>query len=511
MITLLGDMGAIWYENNSAKLAGRARLFEGNTKPNAGGIWQSIYNLAALKLGMLSNPFRGFGVAEKREKALSSRAWFVVAESCALSLVWPLPHSIALRNVLIAALLITLAFGADWQQAVRLIRGPARGLTALYASFTLWILVVALFISPFRGWSLGEISGQWFCGFVAVLIGVITAFQKDVRIGPTIVVAVLGVLAVQVLAVDLQGIWVVARTGAWSHMARLGGLTAGPGKASYLTNFLLSGLIAELSLRMEGRQGLSWASAWVWGLVFACVVSIYFEAMRNELFDVVVFVMFVGIIGYRIQARRAPRRALLVATGSLVAILTAIGVDLVLDPRWQTLWATIPVALDTTGHLAWLNGQRFSLPHLPNGQVVNPSNYLRVAWIKEGLKSVVADPWGVGYGRSAFGHALRLRFGKMATTTGLNNSLITIAIGTGVPGVILWLGWFASIGKLAVSQFSGARAFEARFLLLIVLAFGVRMGLDNEMQNYTLEQFLYFVGLLAPLAVISRGTGEQSG
>lgn len=455
--------------------------------------------------------FRLFHREAARGGASAARLWLIVAESCALAFVWPVPHSIALRNGLLAALLITLSSGTDWQQTLRFFRGPARNTGILYATFTLWILVVAVFISPFTSWSLSEINGQWFAGLVALLIGVATAFQKDARIGTATIVALLGVLAVQVLAVDLQGIWGVARTGAWSHMARLGGLSAGPGKASYLTNFLLSGLIAELSLRMEGRQALPWASTWVGGLVFACLTSVYFEAMRNELFDIVVFAGFVGIMGYRIETRHAPRRALLVATGSLVAILTAIGVDLVLDPRWQTLWATIPIALDTTGHLAWLNGQRFPLPHLPNGQVVSPSNYLRIAWIKEGLKSVRANPWGVGYGRSAFGHALRLRFGKMVGTTGLNNSLITIAIGTGVPGVILWLGWFTSIGRLATSQFSGAHAFEARFLLLIILAFGVRMGLDNEMQNYTLEQFLYFVGLLASLAVTSRGAGEQPG
>jgi len=161
----------------------------------------------------------------KQGSPSSSRLWLIMVESCALAFVWPVPHSIALRNTLIAALLLTLSLDADWQRILRFVRGPGRSQAILYTAFTLWILVVAVFISPFTSWSLSEINGQWFAGFVALLVGVATAFQRDVRIGPATVVALLGVLAVQVLAVDLQGVWVLARTGAWSQMARLGGLT----------------------------------------------------------------------------------------------------------------------------------------------------------------------------------------------------------------------------------------------------------------------------------------------
>lgn len=460
-------------------------------------------------MGAINMRRRFFGAKTAAAGAWPLRIWFIATSTCALAFVWPLPHTIALRNGLMAILLVTLSLQTDWRETWLCFRRAGRVVTILYGAFTLWIVLVALFISPFREWSLGEINGQWCAGSVAALIGTTTAFQKDARIGPIVIMTLLGTLATQVLALDLQGIWVIVHTGAWSHMARLGGLSAGPGKASYLTNFLLSGLIAELSLRMEGRRTLPWSSTGIVGLALACLLSVYFEAMRNELFDIVVFAGFVGIIGYRIQARHTPRRALLMAVGSLAVTLAAIGIDLKLDPRWQTLWATIPIALDTTRHLAWLNGQRFPLPHLPNGQVVSPSNYLRIAWIKEGLKSVIANPLGVGFGRSAFGRALQLRFGKLAGATGLNNSLITIAIGTGIPGVILWLTWFASVGRLAVSRFTGPRAFEARFLLLIILAFGVRMGLDNEMQNYTLEQFLYFLGLLVSLSIMGGGAAKQ--
>ena len=101
---------------------------------------------------------------------------------------------------------------------------------------------------------------------------------------------------------------------------------------------------------------------------------------------------------------------------------------------------------------------------------------------------------------------MRLRFGKLTTAINLNNSFLAVAIGTGIPGGLLWFGWPAFLGRFAVWRLSGTDAFEARFLLLAVLVFGLRMGLDNDMQNYTLEQFLLVFGLLMPRAHAANRT-----
>ena len=447
------------------------------------------------------------GVRLARDK----RMYVVTALTCTLALVWPLPHTIALRNVLMLVLLVLLIPRTQWSLMRQAVVGPAKGIAAFYLLFTLWALLEAAFVSPFSRWSFSEINGQWFSAAVALLLGLSAAAQKDGRYGRMVCMGVLAVLGIQVLAVDAEGLWTLFSGGALGHMARLGGLSAGPGKASYLTNFLLCALVAELSLRMDGRRDLGISTKALAGLLALCAVSVYFEAMRNELFDVGVFMVFVGFVGYLKYAKHAPARALLVASASIIVLIGASAVDVAVDPRWRSLCATIPIALDTTRHLAWLNGRRFPLPHLPDGHVVSASNYLRIAWLKEGLLEIVAHPLGVGFGRSAFGHALRLRYGNLSGDTGLNNSLITIGIGTGIPGLVLWMGWFFSLGKFAVRYFSGPTAFYARFLLLVVSAFGVRMAMDNVMQNYTLEQVLYFVGLLGLLCILPASGSDAEG
>ena len=425
-----------------------------------------------------------------------------------LLLVWPVPHSIALRNLILGVLFLGALFAADWARVGWFILRPMRTPNMFCAAFTVWILLVAAFISPHPWWSLGEIEGQWIMALLTMLTGLAISLSRNPADMLGVMVVVVAMFVLEVLAVDGQGVWLAIQNGVWPHWARLGGLTAGPGKASYETNFLLSALVAEVTLRMEGRRTFP-VPSWALGILLAlAALSVDLEAMRNELFDLAVFLGFAAWIGYKVNRDRVSRGGM---AGLILGFLLVIGLgilDLAADPRWKTLWATVPIALNTSGHLYWLNMARFPIPHLPNGQVVSQSNYLRIAWIKEGLEAIVRNPWGVGYGRSAFAHAIKAKFGAISRVNGPNDSLLDIAVGTGVIGVTLWLGWFFSLGRMMAARINDAAdssAFAARFLFLVVLSFGVRMAVDSDMQNYTLEQFCFMIGLLAPLAAGKKG------
>ena len=385
---------------------------------------------------------------------------------------------------------------------------PMRLPALLCVGFTLWVLFVAAVISPYPNWSYHEIAGQWFMAMAALIIGLALALQEERAVTYSALIVLIGVLVTQIIAVDIQGFWIIWKTAALPHMARLGGFTAGPGKASYLTNFLLAALTAETSLRMEGNRRWRIPKSGLIGLAFLCLLSLYFETKRLEYFNALVFPAFLAFIALRNPMVQFSRRSIFWAVVGAVGLLGLIVADLIFDPRWGTLWATIPIALDTAHHMTWLNAQLYPYPHLPNGQVVSASNYLRVAWIKEGLITLWHHPLGVGYGRGAFAHALTLRFGKLANAIEPNNSILNMAVGAGIPGALLWVGEFVSLGRVAALRLRGASAFESRFLLLIVLAFGLRMFVDNDMQNYTLEQVCFFVGFLLPLATL--GTPDLS-
>ena len=444
-------------------------------------------------------------------KTVDASGRIQLALLASLLLVWPIPHSIALRNLLLGILFLSTSFAADWARVRWFALKPMRVPDIFCAAFTAWILLVAVFISPRPWWSLGEIQGQWIMALLTMLTGLAISLPRNQTDTLKVMSVVIAVFALEVLAVDGQGVWWTIQHGAWPHWARMGGLTAGPGKASYETNFLLSALVAEITLRMEGRSTFN-VPSWMLGVVLAlAALSVNLEAMRNELFDLAVFLGFAARIGYRTNKGRVSRGGM-VGLGLGFMLVIGLGVlDLAVDPRWKTLWATVPIALDTSGHLYWLNMARFPIPHLPDGQAVSQSNYLRIAWIKEGLEAIARNPWGVGYGRSAFAHAIKAKFGAISRVEGPNNSLLDIAVGSGVIGVTLWLGWIFSLGRMVSVRIHGvvdSDAFAARFLLLIVLSFGIRMAMDSDMQNYTLEQFCFAIGLLAPLAIRENGARE---
>ena len=440
-------------------------------------------------------------------------SWAALTLFAVLFFIWPIAHTIALRNVLLFILVLWL--GVQWnrergRQILFAWRHAAWGL----ALFTAWLFVELLF-TPFWREALGAIQGQWLSALLSGFLGVaILAWRGD--LSPRAVLLVFfGTLVIEAVAVDAQGFLWMIHHGQLPHGLvgrRWKGLTAGPDKSNYLTNMGLDLLVAELSLRLEGDRFLPMNRA-AMGIIFALLLlSSYFEAMRNGLIDLVILAAFLVVrFAYRHRAQFTMRRRLIVA-GIVLVTFVLIGLDLAFDHRWDSLYATIPVAWNTAAHRqAWLNPGRAPLPLLPNGQAVSQSNYLRIAWIKEGFKSLFDFPLGLGYGRSAFGKAILLRFGPGAgTATSTNNGFLNLALGAGFPGLIFWYIWYFLALKGAANGVDRPNAYWSRALLLILLDTGARTLVDANMQDYMLEQFLFLCTFLAASATILEKPADKT-
>ncbi len=421
-----------------------------------------------------------------------------------LFFIWPIAHTIALRNVLLFGLVLWL--GIRWdrglgRQTLAAWRPAAWGL----AIFTAWLFVGLLF-TPFWREALSAINGQWLSALLAGFLGVAIVVSRRGLSVRTVFLIFLATLLIQALVVDAQGLMWMIHHGRFPdglYGRRWKGLTAGPDKSNYLTNMGLDLLVAELSLRLENDRFLPLNRALLAAALAVLLVSSYLEAMRDGLIDLVVLAAFLVVrFVYRHRAQFTLRRRLIVG-GITLGVLVMVGLDLAFDHRWDSLYATIPIAWNTAAHRqAWLDAGT-PLPLLPNGHPVDQSNYLRIAWIKEGFKSLLDYPLGLGYSRSAFGKALLLRFGaspRMATST--NNGLFNLAVATGFPGLIFWYLWYGLALRGALARLCGPRAFWGRALLLTLLDAGSRMLVDANMQDYMLEQFLFLTVFLAAAAVL---------
>jgi len=232
------------------------------------------------------------------------------------------------------------------------------------------------------------------------------------------------------------------------------------------------------------------------------LASVFIERMRNGIIVLALLLLATGLLSLFALRPRLRKTALVTATVALFLIaIGGLGVATAIKPiasNFKDLVASVSIAWDTERYTAWRDDKQ-APPVLPSGETIDTSVYQRIAWFKQGLLIAREHPLGVGFGRNAFGHGLKAKYGEGGGHS--HSGLLDLAIGTGVPGIILWLGFLASLGYLAWKQYRHTRSFAALLLLLLLLDFGARMFLDSIIRDHMLQQFMFLVGLAAVMMV----------
>lgn len=419
-----------------------------------------------------------------------------------LFFIWPIPHTIGARGILLAAnlaLLLYLTRGNGLGTVATILRRPFW----FYVGFTAWLLIGALFVSGETTWSLGEISGQWITASAALLTGLLAAlFAKRADALKVALVAIVMLLVPSLLYVDYSGL------AGWFHAGTLvkrgPGITGGPDTSSFLTNIFLACLFAEILLRAGGKQFLPLSRTALGVLLAAALFSLYVESVRNGMISLALLMVLAAVVFARTRFRSV-KAVTLAAYAMLTAALIGAFVFVYVksDPRWRTFTETVPIALDTKTYTAWRDDLKTPLPMLPSGQPVELSSYLRIAFMKEGLLVVQDHPLGVGYGRNAFGHAIQAKYGQ-AELGHSHSGYVDLAVGSGVPGILLWIGLMAALFSFGMAQYRHHRSFAGLALAFIVFEFNARMLLDSINRDHPLQQFLFLVGLLAAASIVEE-------
>ncbi len=419
-----------------------------------------------------------------------------------LFFVWPMPRTISLRDLLLVLVLLVSGYRA-WR------RGRSRGnLRALFtpaimiAALTAWMYFVAFFISPESAWSIDELNSQWIRALVALVAGVVVAMAvgPDSGLKQKVLLVIFAALLLHVLAVDILAVK------QWSQdlmahrdLHRIGGLTSGADKSNYLTNLLLCFLLAESLYRLlSKKRGLPLGNVLLGSAVGIALFSMFAERMRNGVAVFVLMLLIAGLLWLLAQKSRL-RKTGLVAGAAALAVIALGGLGLAVairsDSDLKNLIETVPVAWDTEHHRGWLDEKKYGLPVLPSGAAVDYSAYMRIAWFKQGLLVIGEHPLGIGFGRNAYGHGLKAKYGEGRGHS--HSGLLDLAIGTGVPGTLLWLGFFVSLMRLAWKRSRATHRHAAILLMLLLLDFGARMFLDSIIRDHMLQQFLFLAGLVA--------------
>lgn len=438
-----------------------------------------------------------------------------------LMLLWQMPGTIALRNMLLVGLLGCSIFLVKRSPHVFVAQLPRMPLLCLGLLTGWMILVIA-------GWaiepasSVKEFASQWLipmlCGFCGIVVAQ-TAIDRH-QSKNLVYVIFLGLL-IQVLLHDFIVLWFY-----WEYseipervspVLQLGlmltNLISGsesPGlfeseffdKFSYLNNLLAAFTIAEIAQRLIARKRfLPLTNFWLLLTVSAILVCSYTIRTRNGnvglIFLLVTAAIFVALrVGTQIGMLRIS-----LATVVLTVFIAAIGVAFIKsDERWRSLLDTVPIALDTQTHLAWMRQAPY--PSLPNGETVHDSNYDRLAWIKEGVLLVRDQPLGSGFSRSAFGDRIVQKYTAATSLEGAHShsGIVDFAIANGLPGLFLWFAFMAALIWLGWRAYRSGNVASGLMLVFLVTGFLGRSLVDSTLRDHMLQQFMFLALLFSVLA-----------
>lgn len=438
--------------------------------------------------------------------------------SVVLLIVWPIPHTIAVRQIALSLSMIALLCSLR-KNCFSLFKLNPYGLFYTFAGLTLWLTIQSLFIAIDPD-AFGNLTSHWARITVSIITGSLLGFyisQKQFQNSSAQKTAVFLILAIALPFVLHTGIVVFdsfeifLETGSFGR--RLSGLTDGPDKISYLTNMVMAIVLAVLAYLIIYKK----FTKQLWLTIAVCVIGAitvidqYFASMRNG-------IICAGLMSLVTIIYVATRSSLSIKAKWGTTILTlavlATGVHMqTQDARWQSFAETLPLSWDTKGNMAWLD-HNIPRPSLSDGSMVNHSNYVRIAWIKEGASLIAETPLGRGYHRSAFGRALMDKYSVNEVHSLQSHSgIIDFTVATGIPGGILLYGLFLLmfIYGLKASMKSPSLTIPGLGLALLAADFGTRSVLDSILRDHMFEMFMFISGVfIAYIASVEQYLAKTS-
>ncbi len=434
--------------------------------------------------------------------ALTGKRWpdwrlWLAALLCS---IWPMAHSVALRNTVLAILIAAGMQLLRKQQQGYLLPVALRRPAHIYLLLSIWLLVTVTFSDSILN-ALSQYRGEWLMAFVALLAGLLLAGQANrggqsgmtrdhllngINLGLAIPCLIqIGYAVFVFLQQQTLPLWDVPLFGRTS--------------LSFVHNILYGMLLADALARSSGRKPLLPFSGPMlgaaFGLSFFCT---YLLNTRNGTVSVMLMTLFATLLAWYQHRRQINNYLLLLLTSVL---LLAMGVYAKLafeaEPRWAAFGESTRLAWNTEHQKAWLD-DRIPLPRMSNGQAVDHSAYMRLAWFKEGSLAILDYPFGVGFGRNAYGHAMKRKYGF--GTGHSHSSLIDFTLSGGIPGLLLWMALCGSLLHLGWQSYFRCGDVVGMALLMLVSGTLLRMVVDSNLRDHGLEQFLFLAAVLASTA-----------
>lgn len=452
----------------------------------------------------------------------------ILAAVFLLCFIWPIPRLIALRNVStgIIALLLVLLCGA---QVWRLNGIPKRPLWIVLA-LTIWILLAMFAWGDRPALSFREFFGHWalplLCGFIGLKIAKVSETYSWTPERLCTLVACGLLFGIVLHNVFFLAIWLFtgempfrqaptmylpdmfyAIRNGQNPLSVLNGSTLQ--QLSYTNNILAALLIAEVVQRILVKRPFLMIGSWFLAFAIAMVlVCSYTVSVRNGNIGLVALILVSSAF---VLANLRKHLSMGIVVSLALAVCVVIGSFSILayrsDPRWQRVMETVPLAWNPQTGLGWIQ-QKDTFPTLSDGTPVEGSAYQRVGFIREGIWLIIANPFGTGFHRNAFGYGVDEKYHLNGSKPAMHahSGVIDFSIANGVPGILLW---FFFLWTLFAAGWRGFRASKGNpnvsiapslMLVFLVSGFATRGFVDSVFQGYEIEQFMLLAAIFYTLS-----------
>lgn len=424
-------------------------------------------------------------------------------------ILWQVPHTIVLRFALLVVLGVL-----SWPRALAALARPAvaderraREPFGVFAMFIAWCLAVSFAMSPALRASLSELRAQWLAPTLILLSGYGLALRYG-RGNAIVRVAFLG-LALHAFMHLVSFPVFISRGGTFPY-PDFPGISNHRANVTYTNAMALAMLVADAYARAGGGRGfLGIDGRWTVAAFVLLLASSVAATTRNGL---IVFGLLAagGFVLLAIRMRARASRAAWATLGACAVVAVAGTLaGLKAEPRWSSFMDTLPVAWDTDGHREWLWGEH-NLAHLPRtaaGAQVEPSAYYRIAYLREGGRLMLENPFGNGIGRDAFRYAIQEKYG-MAGMSHSHSGFVDLGASVGIPGLVLFIAFLGALVLYARRASPSAEGGLRLALVLVVASFAARTALDSTLRDHVIQQFMLVAGLLVGTIALGERRGE---
>ena len=421
-----------------------------------------------------------------------------------LYFIWPLPHTMALRNLLlaivaVAGIILCLAH-AEYKKVV-----DAPWLY-LFIALLGWVVFHATFISSNGAEAWVELFGQWIKAYLAMLGGIGCALASQSIKKPTFKFYFMVTLVAQPVLFLLFSIIESIRQG---HFLLLS-LTEGFQKGHFVEGYF--GLFDhKMSLAFFSHVMVAFACAkllnvskprisidtliWFLAVVLGFYIAIVSSSRNSTALLALLCTTMAVMLLYQLRLKIAG----FISVGVVIVAMLWAGTyfSLTTNTGWKNLVGDAKVAVNINTHPNWINIKKYGLPKNEKGDEVSESNYLRIAYGVAGFEKILQHPLGYGVTRHALERLVQIDHPD-AKITSSHNGYFDLVLAVGLPALILLvMGVYSVLKQLRNSK--SEWAIPATWIIGTIM---LHWMIDPVSRDHYFEAFLFIIGLFATLASI---------